>query len=66
MECYSTGKSNGRRKKRPLIEVISNDVEIMPGDAFLHKYNLLLNIGPLPDGFVHPEDVEVLSNLLQQ
>jgi len=36
----------------------------MPGDAFLHKYNLLLNIGPLPGGSVHPEDVEVLSNLL--
>lgn len=26
-------------------------------------YNLLLNIGPLPDGSVHPEDVEALSNL---
>lgn len=29
-------------------------------------YNLLLNIGPLPDGSVHPEDIETLSNLQQE
>ncbi len=40
-----------------------NDVKILLGDALLNNYNLLLNIGPLPDGSVHPEDVETLSNL---
>ncbi|MFP4367770.1 MAG: alpha-L-fucosidase [Bacteroidales bacterium] len=39
------------------------DVKIMLGDALLNNYNLLLNIGPLPDGSVHPEDIETLSNL---
>lgn len=32
-------------------------------DAQTSHYNLLLNIGPLPDGSVHPEDIETLSNL---
>jgi len=27
------------------------------------NYNLLLNIGPLPDGSVHPEDIETFNNL---
>ncbi|WP_372947294.1 alpha-L-fucosidase [Mariniphaga sp.] len=40
-----------------------NDVKILLGDALLNNYNLLLNIGPLPDGLVHPEDIETLSNL---
>jgi alpha-L-fucosidase len=40
-----------------------NDVKILLGDALLNNYNLLLNIGPLPDGSVHPEDIETLSNL---
>ncbi len=40
-----------------------DDVKILLGDALLNDYNLLLNIGPLPDGSVHPEDVETLSNL---
>ena len=40
-----------------------NDVKIMLGDALLNNYNLLLNIGPLPDGSVHPEDIETLSKL---
>ena len=31
--------------------------------AQLENYNLLLNIGPLPDGSVHPEDIETLSKL---
>lgn len=44
----------------------ADEVKIMLGDAFLHKFNLLLNIGPLPDGSVHSEDIEVLSSLLQQ
>lgn len=42
-----------------------DDVKIMLGDALLNNYNLLLNIGPLPDGSVHPEDIETLSNLIQ-
>ena len=40
-----------------------DDVKILLGDALLYGYNLLLNIGPLPDGSVHTEDVETLSNL---
>ncbi|MFW6289951.1 MAG: alpha-L-fucosidase [Mariniphaga sp.] len=40
-----------------------DDVKILLGDALLNDYNLLLNIGPLPDGSVHPEDVQTLSNL---
>jgi alpha-L-fucosidase len=40
-----------------------DDVKILLGDALLGGYNLLLNIGPLPDGSVHPEDIETLSNL---
>lgn len=40
-----------------------DDVKIMLGDAFLNDYNLLLNIGPLPDGSVHPDDIKTLSNL---
>jgi len=40
-----------------------NDVKILLGDALLNNYNLLLNIGPMPDGSVHPEDIETLSNL---
>ncbi len=40
-----------------------DDVKILLGDALLNDYNLLLNIGPLPDGSVHPEDIETLSNL---
>lgn len=40
-----------------------DDVKILLGDALLNGYNLLLNIGPLPDGTIHPEDIETLSNL---
>lgn len=40
-----------------------DDVKLLLGDALLQEYNLLLNIGPLPDGSVHPEDIETLSNL---
>ena len=40
-----------------------NDVKKMLDDAKTNHYNLLLNIGPLPDGSVHPEDIETLSNL---
>lgn len=39
------------------------DVKKMMDEAFSQGYNLLLNIGPLPDGSVHPEDIETLSNL---
>ncbi len=40
-----------------------DDVKKLLGEAILEGYNLLLNIGPLPDGSVHPEDIETLSNL---
>lgn len=40
-----------------------DDVKKLLDDARLNHYNLLLNIGPLPDGSVHPEDIETLSNL---
>jgi len=39
------------------------DVKKLLEDANAKSYNLLLNIGPLPDGSVHPEDIETLSNL---
>lgn len=39
------------------------DVKKLLKDARLNNYNLLLNIGPLPDGSVHPEDIQTLSNL---
>jgi len=42
-----------------------DEVKILLGDALLNSYNLLLNIGPLPDGSVHPEDIETLSNLVK-
>jgi alpha-L-fucosidase len=41
------------------------DVKKLLEDARTNGYNLLLNIGPLPDGSVHPEDIETLSNLNQ-
>ncbi len=40
-----------------------DDVRKLLDDAKSNGYNLLLNIGPLPDGSVHPEDIETLSNL---
>ncbi len=43
-----------------------DDVKILLGDAFINHYNLLLNIGPLPDGSVHPEDIGTLSHLREQ
>ncbi|MCK9618433.1 MAG: alpha-L-fucosidase [Lentimicrobiaceae bacterium] len=39
------------------------DVRKLLDEAQSNHYNLLLNIGPLPDGSVHPEDIETLSNL---
>ena len=39
------------------------DVRRLLDEAQSNHYNLLLNIGPLPDGSVHPEDIETLSNL---
>ena len=35
-------------------------------EAKENGYNLLLNIGPLPDGSVHPADFITLSNLLHK
>lgn len=39
------------------------DVKKLLDDAKSNGYNLLLNVGPLPDGSIHPEDIETLSNL---
>lgn len=41
----------------------AKDVKKLLKDACANNYNLLLNIGPLPDGSVHPEDITTLSNL---
>ncbi|MFV0268246.1 MAG: alpha-L-fucosidase, partial [Draconibacterium sp.] len=41
----------------------AKDVKKLLEDAQANHYNLLLNLGPLPDGSVHPEDIETLSNL---
>ena len=38
-------------------------VKKLLADTRANQYNLLLNIGPLPDGEVHPEDIATLSNL---
>jgi alpha-L-fucosidase len=40
-----------------------DDVKKLLDDARLNHYNLLLNIGPMPDGSVHPEDIETVSTL---
>ena len=42
------------------------DVQKLLNEAKSNQYNLLLNIGPLPDGSVHPEDVKTLSNLMNE
>jgi alpha-L-fucosidase len=39
------------------------DVKKLLQEALSNHYNLLLNIGPLSDGSVHPEDIATLSNL---
>ena len=39
------------------------DVKKLLDEVKSNHYNLLLNIGPLPDGSLHPEDIETLSNL---
>jgi len=39
------------------------DVKKLLDDAKSNGYNLLLNVGPLPDGSIHSEDIETLSNL---
>ena len=39
------------------------EVQKLLKDAKAGNYNLLLNIGPIGDGSVHPEDVKTLSNL---
>ena len=40
-----------------------SDVKKLLDKARSDGYNLLLNIGPLPDGSVHPEDIKTLSGL---
>jgi alpha-L-fucosidase len=60
------GTNWGYNKAMDGMHLKVDDVKILLGDAFLHGYNLLLNIGPLPDGAVHPEDIETLSNLKNQ
>lgn len=40
-----------------------DDVKKLLEDAETNGYNLLLNVGPLPDGAIHPEDIETLSHL---
>jgi alpha-L-fucosidase len=40
-----------------------DDVRKLLEDAKANHYNLLLNIGPLPDGSVHPGDIQTLANL---
>ena len=42
------------------------EVTTILNEANHNKYNLLLNIGLLPDGSIHPEDFRTLSNLLKK
>ncbi|QGY47209.1 alpha-L-fucosidase precursor [Maribellus comscasis] len=39
------------------------DVKNLLDEAKSRNCNLLLNVGPLPNGGIHPEDIETLSNL---
>lgn len=43
--------------------VTADEVLGMLGDAEAKDANLLLNVGPLPDGSLHPEDVAVLKEV---
>ncbi len=43
--------------------VTADEVMDMLGDAGARHANLLLNVGPLPDGSLHPEDVAVLEEV---
>lgn len=57
------GANWGYNKAMDGIHLKADDVKRMLEEASAGNYNLLLNIGPLPDGSVHPEDVETLSSL---
>jgi alpha-L-fucosidase len=41
----------------------TEDIQKLLMEAKKDNYNLLLNIGPLPDGSVHPEDIKALTGL---
>lgn len=43
--------------------IVADEVWKMLGNASFHNCNLLLNIGPLPDGSVHPEDISTLKEI---
>ena len=57
------GATWGYNKECDGYHLKTEDVKKLLEDAKSNGYNLLLNIGPLPDGAVHPEDIETLSNL---
>ena len=42
------------------------EVKALLNESRKNNYNLLLNIGLLPDGTIHPEDYKTLSKLLEK
>lgn len=57
------GASWGYNKATDGHHLTTAQVQKLLADAKAKNYNLLLNIGPLPDGSVHPEDIKSLSGL---
>lgn len=60
---YHGGSTWGYNKAIDGYHLKVEDVKRLLAEAKENNYNLLLNIGPLPDGSVHPEDIETLSAL---
>lgn len=60
---YHGGSTWGYNKAINGHHLKPDDVRKLLKDARANHYNLLLNIGPLPDGSIHPEDIQTLSNL---
>lgn len=57
------GATWGYNKASDSFHLTAEEVFQLLKDAESNSYNLLLNIGPLPNGSVHQEDIEALSNL---
>ena len=45
------------------LHLTADEVVVMLGEAGARQANLLLNVGPLPDGSLHPEDVATLKEV---
>lgn len=71
MEICMTMQKHGPKAPRGALwgwldgaeHVTPDEVMAMLGDAVAKNANLLLNVGPLPDGSIHPEDVVTLKEV---